>query len=90
MPAYQIYRGDVFELVDQATSFIMSRIDNWTGTREEGEHAAVPTHPELPIDAVKEAIVNAATGTIQAMPAYRSCYSAIVWKYGIRERCRMD
>ena len=59
MPAYQIYRGDVFELVDQATSFIMSRIDNWTGTREEGEHAAVPTHPELPIDAVKEAIVNA-------------------------------
>ena len=59
MPAYQIYRGDVFELVDQATSFIMSRIDNWTGTREEGEYATVPTHPELPIDAVKEAIVNA-------------------------------
>ena len=57
--AYQIYRGDVFELVDQATSFIMSRIDNWTGTREEGEYATVPTHPELPIDAVKEAIVNA-------------------------------
>lgn len=47
MPAYQIYRGDVFELVDQATSFIMSRIDNWTGTREEGEHAAVPTHPGI-------------------------------------------
>ena len=23
-----------------------------------------------------------ATGTIQAMPAYRLCYSAIVWKYG--------
>lgn len=59
MPAYQIYRGDVFELVDQATSFVMSRIDNWTGTREEGNNAAVPTHPELPIDAVKEAIVNA-------------------------------
>ena len=59
MPAYQIYRGDVFELVDQATSFVMSRIDNWTGTREEGDNAAVPTHPELPIDAVKEAIVNA-------------------------------
>ena len=59
MPAYQIYRGDVFELVDQATSFVMSRIDNWVGTRDEGENAAVPTHPELPIDAVKEAIVNA-------------------------------
>ena len=59
MPAYQIYRGDVFELVDQATSFVMSRIDNWTGTREKESNAAVPTRPELPIDAVKEAIVNA-------------------------------
>ena len=59
MPAYQIYRGDVFELVDQATAFVMSRVDNWVGTRDEGETASVPTRPELPIDAVKEAIVNA-------------------------------
>lgn len=59
MPSYQIYRGDVFELVDQATSFVMSRVDNWVGTRAEGEKADVPTRPELPIDAVKEAIVNA-------------------------------
>ena len=59
MPAYQIYRGDVFELVDQSTSFVMSRVNNWVGTRDEGETASVPTHPELPIDAVKEAIVNA-------------------------------
>ena len=59
MPAYQIYRGDVFELVDQATSFVMSRINNWVGTREGGAHAAIPTRPELPMDAVREAIVNA-------------------------------
>lgn len=59
MPAYQIYRGDVFELVDQATSFVMSRINNWTGTRVGVENADIPTHPELPIDAVREAIVNA-------------------------------
>lgn len=59
MPAYQIYRGDVFELIDQATSFVMSRIDNWIGTRTDEENASVSTHPELPIDAVKEAIVNA-------------------------------
>ena len=59
MPAYQIYRGDVFELVDQATSFVMSRIDNWVGTREKSDNASIPTRPELPIDAVKEAIVNA-------------------------------
>lgn len=37
----------------------MSRVNNWVGTRDEGETASVPTHPELPIDAVKEAIVNA-------------------------------
>ncbi len=59
MPSYQIYRGDVFELVDQATSFVMSRVDNWVGTRNEVGSASVPTHPELPIDAVQEAIVNA-------------------------------
>lgn len=59
MPAYQRYRGDVFELIDQSTSFVMSRINNWVGTRAEGEKADIPTRPELPIDAVKEAIVNA-------------------------------
>ncbi len=59
LPSYQIYRGTVFEMIDQATSFVMSRIDNWTGTRAEGETAEVPTEYELPYDAVKEAIVNA-------------------------------
>ena len=56
---YQIYKGDVFELVDQATYFVMTHIRNWVGTRDSGETAAVPTKFELPYDAVKEAIVNA-------------------------------
>lgn len=59
LPSYQIYRGTVFEMIDQATAFVMSRIDNWTGTRAEGDTASVPTEYELPYDAVKEAIVNA-------------------------------
>ena len=59
LPSYQIYRGTVFEMIDQATSFVMSRIDNWTGTRSQGPTAEVPTEYELPYDAVKEAIVNA-------------------------------
>ena len=59
LPSYQIYRGTVFEMIDQATSFVMSRIDNWTGSRSAGETAAVPTEYELPYEAVKEAIVNA-------------------------------
>ena len=74
LPAYQIYRGDVFELVDQATAFVMSRLNNWTGTRSEGNSASVPTHPELPMEAVQEAIVNAvchrdyrSNGSVQVM-----------------------
>lgn len=59
MADYQIYAGDVFELVDQATRFVMTHVSNWVGTREKGDTAEVPTKFELPYDAVKEAIVNA-------------------------------
>lgn len=58
-PSYQIYKGDVFELVNQATSFVMSRVNNWVGVRNSMETASVATHPEFPIEAVQEAIVNA-------------------------------
>jgi predicted HTH transcriptional regulator len=59
MLSYQIFKGDVFQLVNDACSFVMSHVDNWTGTRENGPTASVETRPELPFDAVKEAIVNA-------------------------------
>ena len=59
MADHQIYEGDVFELVDQATRFVMTHISNWVGTRETGDTAQVPTKFELPYDAVKEGIVNA-------------------------------
>lgn len=74
MLSYQIFKGDVFQLVDDATSFVMSHVDNWTGTRATGETASIDTHPELPMDAVKEAIVNAvchrdynSNGSVQVM-----------------------
>ena len=63
MADYQIYMGDVFELVDQATRFVMTHVSNWVGTRETGDTAEVPTKFELPYDAVKEAIVNAVSDT---------------------------
>ena len=57
IPSYQIYKGTVFELVDQAVDFVMSKITRTVGTRAAGP--AAPVDYELPRDAVAEAIVNA-------------------------------
>lgn len=57
IPSYQIYRGTVFELVDQAVDFVMSKIARRVGTRALGPEA--PVDYELPREAVAEAIVNA-------------------------------
>lgn len=57
IPSYQIYKGTVFDLVDQAVDFIMSKIARTVGTRAQGPQA--PVEYELPRDAVAEAIVNA-------------------------------
>ncbi len=57
MPSYQIYRGTLFELIDQAIDFVMSKIARSVGTRSEGAQASVEY--ELPREAVAEAIVNA-------------------------------
>lgn len=59
IPAHQVYRGDVFQLIDQAVDFVMSRIDARVGTRE--KKTSVDIDYELPLDAVREAIVNAVT-----------------------------
>jgi len=56
-PSYQVYRGTVFDLVDQAVDFVMSRLARAVGTRAQGPEA--PVEYELPRDAVAEAIVNA-------------------------------
>ena len=74
LPAYQICRGTLFDMIDQATAFVMDRVDLAVGTRAEGNTASVPTDYELPPDAVKEAIVNAvahrdytSNGSVQVM-----------------------
>lgn len=73
-PSYQIYKGDVFELVNQATAFVMSRVNNWVGVRGDKDSAMVQTRQELPMEAVQEAIVNAichrdytSNGSVQVM-----------------------
>lgn len=57
IPAYSSFNGTVFELVDQAVDFVMSKLDRAVGTRAKSNQA--PETYELPPDAVSEAIVNA-------------------------------
>jgi predicted HTH transcriptional regulator len=57
IPSYQIYKGTVFELVDQAVDFTLSKLARTVGTRAESTQA--PVTYELPPEAVTEAIVNA-------------------------------
>ena len=57
IPSHQIYKGTVFEVVDQAVDFVLSKIARSVGTRSAGTQA--PVEYELPRDAVAEAIVNA-------------------------------
>lgn len=69
---YQVYQGTLFELIDQAVGFVMSRIDCTIGTRESSTD--VPVIYELPESAVAEAIANAVAhrdytnnGSVQVM-----------------------
>ena len=57
IPSHQVYKGTVFELVDQAVDFVMSKIALTVGTRAESVQA--PVDYEMPKDVVTEAIVNA-------------------------------
>lgn len=72
IPSYQVYKGTVFDLVDQAVDFVMSKINLRVGTREGGPEA--PVTYEIPREVVTEAIVNAvahrdytSAGSVQVM-----------------------
>ena len=72
IPSYQVYQGDLFELVTQAVDFVASRINARVGTRTKS--VQVPIHFELPLESIREAIVNAVAhrdytskGSIQVM-----------------------
>ena len=59
MADHQIYTGDVFKMVDDATFFVMSHISNQIGPHDAAGNAAATSRFELPEPAVREAIVNA-------------------------------
>ena len=72
IPSYQVYNGTVFELIDQAVDFVLSKIDRSVGTR--ANSIRVPVSYEIPKEVVTEAIVNAvahrdytSNGSVQVM-----------------------
>jgi predicted HTH transcriptional regulator len=72
IPSYQVYKGTVFDLVDQAVDFVLAKINLAVGTRARSTQA--PVEYEMPPEVVREAIVNAvahrdytSTGSVQVM-----------------------
>ena len=59
IPSYHIFKGTVFELIDQAVDFVMAKIDRAVIPQDNAVSSQV--HYELPYKAVREAVVNAVT-----------------------------
>ena len=57
IPSYQRFKGTIFDQVDQAVDFVMSKINRYVGTR--AESVAVPVSYEIPKEVITEAVVNA-------------------------------
>ena len=66
IPYRRVYRGTVFELVDQAVDFVLGAIDRTVGTRAETVQA--PVAHEIPKQVVTEAVVNAVAHRDYAQP----------------------
>ena len=57
IPDYKVFTGDLFQQVDSAVDFVMSKLARSVGTRAAGVEA--PASYEIPREVVAEAIVNA-------------------------------
>jgi ATP-dependent DNA helicase RecG len=57
IPDYKVFKGDLFQQVDSAVDFVMSKLARSVGTRSEGVEA--PASYEIPREVIAEAIVNA-------------------------------
>ncbi len=72
IPSYKVFKGTIFELVDQALEFVLNKLDYRIETR--AEHVSIPGSYEIPKEVVAEAIVNAiahrdytSNGSVQVM-----------------------
>lgn len=72
LASYQVFQGSLFEMIDNAVSFVMSHIDARVGERDKS--AEVDIDFELPVKSVTESIVNSvchrdytSNGSVQVM-----------------------
>jgi len=56
IPSYQIYKGTVFQLADQAVDFVLSKVDRHIGMRTRSQQA--PATYELPKEAVTDSAMD--------------------------------
>ncbi len=57
IPSHQVFGGTLFQQVDEAVDFVLSKLNRSVGGRQEGPAAEV--RMEIPNDAITEIIVNA-------------------------------
>ena len=57
IPSYKVFKGDLFELIDQALEFVLNKLDYRIETRE--KEVSIPGSYEIPREVITEAIVNA-------------------------------
>ncbi len=57
IPSYQVFEGTLFQQIDAAIDFVMSKLDRSIGSRQDGPMADV--RMEIPKEVITEIIVNA-------------------------------
>lgn len=77
IPDYQVFKGNIFELIDQAADYVMSKLARKVGVRDKGPDNEVAY--EIPKAAVAEIIINAI-----AHRDYQSDASAQVYVFSDR------
>ena len=87
IPSYQVYQGTVFELVDQAVDFVLSKINRAIGTRSESVPGAAHVRESPRKSSPKPSSTRWRTETTRATAASRSCCSPTGWRSGIRAAC---
>jgi len=87
IPSYQVYKGTVFDLVDQAKDFVLSKIDLWVGTREHAAKCPRNTKSRRRLSP-RPLSTPSCIATTPATPACRLCSSRTGWKFGTPVPCR--